>query len=811
MRLTFLSAAVPLTKTISYSPRTGDYTTAPYPMVSRMSSDIVDVEDMATFARYIKSFGERGWSLMKGELDRPISDESRAGHTINHAPHTWVCFDFDKVECAPNFDGAIDAIYKYLPEVTHDADAVIQLSASCFHPAARKLSAHVFMKLDGSVDTKTLQGWLLSINFTTEVRHEVRLSDSGCALSYPVDTTVASNAKLLYIAPPRTVGFKPPHMEAVRFLPGTKRSFTVPSFSPVGHDQIGAKLNELRGKQMLPPREYKTRIVGDQEFLDNYEEEEIVIHDMKVAASGHLRFNINGGDSQGYYIDPNRPNVIGNFKGEPFMFTNLAAPKFYEQLKKTAPQAAKNVRLADSAEILAFYATNRGSAVHIGMYDRATDTLRVEKSTTEAAYAWLREMGAPIKTSLPHYDLLHDISSNIRYEEGYPVINLYARTEFLKLYGEIERTQPLDDTLLERFARESPVFSKLLFSVCGNDRDSLKRYLNWLAYIFQTRKKPGSAWLFHGTEGTGKGFMFKFLLKPLFGPEHVDQMLMNNVGSQFNSLLEGKLIMNVDESDMSKTHDPIEVMSKLRNWITEDRIVINEKHRVEETVPSHVSFIITANGSRPAIIPPGDRRWNVAPRQETRIEIFPNEMATLEQGEELPLVAKLLGELQVDELMLRNPANNEAKKVLFEATHGMPDTVAMALRAGNTSFFFAARPSDTQMALGKTVLPITEYDALLREMLTGNLNVLTQSDLYVLFKVVINDERAFDENTTKQRKLFRRLGLGENRSLHCKRQGRTVYGIPAPTWEPLAEEFLDHAHKLNIDPTGKVIGIGAKR
>src|SRR5690606_38538580 len=160
-------------------------------------------------------------------------------------------------------------------------------------------------------------------------------------------------------------------------------------------------------------------------------------------------------------------------------------------------------------EVLAFYATNRGSAVYIGLYERTTDTLRVERSTTEAAYAWMREMGAPMKSALPHYDLAYDISSNIRYEEGYPVITLYARTECIKLYGEIARTQPLDETPLARRAKEARVSAKLLFSVRGSDRDSLQRFLNWLAFISQKREKPATAWLFHGTEGTGKGFMLR--------------------------------------------------------------------------------------------------------------------------------------------------------------------------------------------------------------------------------------------------------------------------------------------------------------
>lgn len=813
MRLTFLSAAVPLTKTIAYSPRTGDYTTAAYPMVSKMTSTVVAVDDMQAFAGQLLIHGEAGDCLMKGELDRDIVDDSRAGRTVVHADHDWVCFDFDKVDCPPTFDGAIDAIYKYLPACTHEADAVIQLSASCFNPKARKLSAHVFMQLLTPVNTKTLQAWLQSLNFTGGLLPEIRLSDSGQALSYPLDITVASNAKLLYIAPPRMVGFTPESKEFVRFLPGTQRAFAIPAFVPVGYEQVGAQLNALRKEHMLPEKDYKTKMYGEQEFLDpgNYDKEGLVISDVKVSATGHIRFNINGGDSLAYYIDPKRPHIIGNFKGEPFMHTELAAPKFYEMLKKVSPTASKNVRISEASEILAFYATNRGSAVHLGLYDRAADILRVERSTTEAAYAWLKELGAPVTASLPHYDLAFDMGSNIRYEEGYPVINLYARTEFLKLYGEIDRVQALDDTVLERLARDMPVSAKLLFSVCGDDRESLKRFLNWLAYIFQTREKPGSAWLFHGTEGTGKGFMMRYVITPLFGKEHVESMLMNNVGSAFNSLLEGKLIVNIDEADMSRTHDPTEVMAKLRNWITEPRIVINQKHRVEESVRSHVSFIVTANGLRPIVVPPGDRRWNIAPRQEKRIEFFANEVATLEQGEELPLFAKMLGEIQVQEDLLRNPANNEAKKALFEATHGLPDTVALAIREGDTSFFFAARPSDTQMALSKALLPISEYDALLRAMVGGTLTVLSPSDLYVLFKVAINDEKYFDENTTKQRKLFRRLGFGENRSLYCSRQKKTVYGVPAPTWQPLMDEFSELAQKLDITPDGKVVGIGTKR
>lgn len=808
MQLTFLSAAVPLTKTIAFSARSNSYTVTSYPMVRNMTSEAVDVANMDEFAYQLQQFAQRGWCLLKGELERPIIDEPRAGLANNKLLHDWVCFDFDKVECPPTMEGAVEALYKYLPECTHDVDAVIQLSASCFHPQARKLSAHVFMRLRRAVDSAMLRDWFLHINLEGPAAKELRLSDSGRALSYPIDVSVSSPAKLLYIAPPRTIGYVPDLQDPIQVLPGEQRTFELPAFNRVATSRINDEINRLRAECMMDPYKYETKLVGGQEFFTD--EEELTVHDMKVSASGHLRFNVNGGDSMAYYIDTSRPNVIGNFKGEPFMHTNLVAPKLFDQLKRMAPSANNTVRISEATEVLAFYATNRGSAVHIGTFDREHDVLRIERSTTEAAYSWLRELGAPLKSNLPHYDLIFDISSNIRYEPGYPVINLYARTKFLKLYGDIERTLAVEDAL-ERLGKECPTFGKLLKSVCGDDSESLKRYLNWLAYIFQTRTKPGSAWLFHGTEGTGKGFMLRFILKPLFGDDNVDQMLMVNVASSFNSILEGKLIVNIDEADMSKTHDPVEIMAKLRNWITEDKIVINEKHRVEESVKSFVSFIVTANTTRPVMIPHGDRRWNVAPRQETRIEVFPNEMAILEQGEELPMFAKLLGELVVDEEWLRNPLNNEAKKILFESTHGLPDAVAAAIREGNTSFFFAARPSDTQMALGKTVLPISEYDALLRAMASKTLTVLSTADLYVLFKVAINNDKQFSDNTTQQRKLFRRLGFGENKPLYCARAKKTVYGVPAPVWEPVSDEFSELLEKLNIEPSGKVVGIRSRQ
>lgn len=813
MLLTFLSASIPLTKTIAFSPRTGEYTVTSYPMVSKMTSEAVDAQDMRAFAQAVDHYGRRGWCLLKGELDAPLVDESRAGRTVMTADHEWICFDFDKVDCPPTFEGALEAVEKYLPPITHDVDIVIQLSASCFHPHATKLSAHIFMKLTQPVSTDVLRDWLLYLNWTQPaLRDEIRLTDSQRALSYPLDTSVSSPAKLIYIAPPRCVGFAPPLSEAVRFYPGDVRALTIPHFTKVDSTVLREYVNKLRDELGLPALQLETRVIGGQEFYtDLGGAGEIVISDIRVSPSGHLRFNVNGGDSMAYYIDLKRPNVIGNFKGEPFMHTNLVAPKLYEKLVAAAPRAQRALAsLSESTEVLAFYATNRGSNVYIGTYDRVSDRLRVDKSTTEAAYAWLAQMGAIAKPTLPHYDLIYDVTSDIRYEEGYPVINLFARTEFMKEFSGIART--LDPSeCLNVLGQNCPVLGKLMMSVFAGDKDSIRRFLNWVAYIFQTRKKPGTAWLLHGTEGTGKGMLFEHVLQPLFGRDHCVQVMMKDLAGNFNSLLEGKLMVMIDEANMSKTMDPVEVMSRLRNWITEPKIIINQKYRVEESVPNTANFIVASNVRRPLLLSPGDRRWNVAPRQEERFLPTPHEVSVIQQGLELPELAKLLGSLIVNEEWLHNPLENEAKKKLFEATHGMPDAIAMAIRQGDTNFFLAARPTAAQIKVGMGgILPISEYDDLLRGMLDNSLTVAGYNDLYVLFRVVMQDPKAV-ESQAAFRKMLRRYDFADPAPHYSRRAGRTVYGFKMGPWTAPDDEFKELVEQLSEARRDNVVKFGAKQ
>lgn len=794
MRLTFLKAAVPLSKSLSFNEREGTYTVNSYPMAKNVTSSERGVACMVEFRNAIVDEGMDGKCLLFGSLDRPLYDESRAGHAVQGLEHEWIVFDFDKVNKPPTMEGAMEAIKDFLPECVQRAQCVIQLSPSCYLPNARKLSAHVFMRLNKPQPIEVLKNFLVWINFTNpELYKQIKLTDSANSLSFALDRCVADPSRLIYIAPPRTNGFEPPFTaeDACLHFDGDA-GFDMPQFNEITREQQNDVINELRAAQGLERREFRTvKFRGHDVFKDV---EQGKINDVRSSGNGFIRFNINDGDSHAYWINLANPELIGNFKGEPYLMTKEVDPDFYKALTKATKGSggAAISRLPEAVEVLAFYATNRSSTVYIGTYDRANDRLRIDRSGETAARAWLMQYGLfNAQEPLPHYDLTHDISSNIRYEQGYPVINLYERTNFIKQYAEQPRTMALAQTM-EQLDEQCPSIMLFLRSMTGDARSAMG-FVNWLAFIFQNRIKTGTAWLLWGTEGTGKGKFFTYVLKPLFGEPSTGQLMMSNVDKQFNSLLEGKLLVSVDEAEMSKSRDKTEAMAKFRNWITEPTVVINEKQVAEREIPSFCNFIFNANSHRPVIIPRSDRRFHVATRQEERLYPTPNQYAALAQGEELPAFADILGKLQVDEHWVRNPEYTEQKARLFDNGHNLADAVAVAIKDGDSSFFFEARPShmmvNTQAMSG---LPLKQYDDLLMGMHTNNFNVITHEDLWVLFQVVINNPREFPDNQTHQRKIFTRYGLTEQRATrHSRMHGRSVYGSPAPNWKPVPDYLLE--------------------
>lgn len=814
MDLVFLSARIPLTKSIAYSARDDSYTTAPYPMVTRVTSHQETALTMHDFERLLLEYAAQGHCLLKGQLDQTLVNTSRAGHSID-GPQEWIVFDFDKVACTPDFEGALNAISKYLPPCCHHVDCIVQLSASCYNPNTTHLSCHIYMALSPHKSSQELKEWLEWINFHGALSKELKLTDSQMGLHFPLDRTVAAASKLIYIAPPRLIGYTTQVRNSIRFVKSTHPVLTIPTVEPMGGDRIRDKINELRRAGGLAEREYRTVKAHGHDFLVGAEE--CVIHDISKSGDTYLRFNLNGGDSQAYFVNIREPHIVGNHKGEPYLYTREIAPNFFKSLTKAAQSLSLAPKTGDGIEPLAFYATNKGSSVYVGYYDRVNDDLRLDTSNETAARSWMMSFGVPPTGLLPHMDIEFDMSSNVRYEAGYPIVNVYKQTDFIKDYADPEEgRRPMNYIEVDG---KCPNIMKTIISAHGGSHEAVTYFLNWLAHIFQTRQRSNTAWVWHGVQGTGKGMIINNVIIPLFGENVVKQVLYSLIDTKFNAFMDGALFLFVDEASLSHTTDREDLMSKLKNWITEPTIQINEKGLTEHKVKNFVNMIFASNSIKPVVVENSDRRFNVAEHQPMRLIYTPNEYAALATGEELPHFAQLLGQWQVDEAKLLTPYAGEAKGRMYEATHSLVERVARAIQEGDTAFFIDARPSDLQMridTLGKP-LPVKQYDELIRAMLAGNLTALRREDLYVLFRVVIgNNDRQFPDNNAEQRRTLNKLGLqaGRSEAHYDRRVGKNVHGIQASKWQR-DEEVIALANEImgEVKPAepGAVVPIGRKK
>lgn len=795
--ITFLSARVPLTKAIAFDGN-GKYTVTPYPQVRDVSSHVEQVNSISELHQVLVQHAALNHCVLKGNLDKQLNDESRAGHTLEQ-PHQWIVFDFDKVDCEPSHDGVRAAIIKYLPKSLHDVSYVSQLSASCSMPGTRKLSAHVFMWLDKPMTSQQLFDWFTWLNWNSELKKEITLTDSGVALHWPLDRTVAHASKLIYIAAPRCIGFRPSITNHIKYERGRKQ--TVPAVAPqhVSQDELRAYINVLRQRAGLSEIAYS--------FVNNQNREVLkeapagVIHDVRPSGDGYIRFNMNGGDSLAYFINLREPHLIGNHKGEPYLYTEQVDANFYKSLVK-ASRSVPVRPTAVSVEPLAFYATNRQSTVFIGTYDRENDELVLHSSTETAAKSWLVQHGGFTSGPLPHYSIVTDMHSEIRYEEGYPVINTYKRSDYIKQFADADKAHDLHKTVALLSAK-SPVIWMTLKSALGSE-NAAAHFINWLGFIFQRRTRTTTAWVMHGVQGTGKGNLVHHVLKPLLGESFVAQLQFNLAKTNFNASLEGKMLVAFDEANIGG-EGGTELMDKLKNWITEPTVMINNKGKDEREVKNFANFIFQTNTSRPVIIDAHDRRFNVGEYQQQRLLYSANQWAILENGEELPAFAEVLGQLHVDEEMVRRTYDSESKSKMYEATHSIIDRVGIAIHSGDTQFFVDSRPSDVQLRgeLLSKQLPISEYDTLLHLMAANRLTVLSKNDLYVLFRVVIINDKLFPNNNAEQRRIYARCNINTDKAVRDGRAGKVVRGFQMPkAWNAVDPEMLPPVKEAKVTPIG---------
>lgn len=723
MELTFLKAAVPLTKT--YQKRAdGSYQGGAYPGVTNFTSEVENVDTIAQFAEALHEHAIAGHCLLTSGLKRPIKEESRAGLSNANERRDWILLDIDGLS---GIDTVEEFVLNVLPPHFHEASYVVQYSPS--HGIKPGVRAHLFFMLYDRVDPRAIESWLAETNLThPQLSNQVTLSNSRVALSYPLDRVASRNGRIVYITAPECVGFDDPVEDRIDYVEKKldRVSFSFAGLSPAEvAGRVRDKVNDLRqaaGLSVSRKKEHVRVTQDGKEILDDDLVEAGYITSWHEDNDRFMRCNINGGDSYAYFYHRDQENpYLHNFKGEPSIRLSKFDPQFFndhvvphfEELSKSRPRPfVFRDRYTDK-----YYVGQRKD-------QEVVEQPNVIGASDKKIGDYFAEFGTAPPAVISTWALKFDPTIHDQWNEERKIFNTWCPTKYQQstLY-----TSNVPATI-----------EKILRHVTGSDDESYDRFINWLAFIQQTRQKTGIAWVLHGVPGTGKGLLFHHIITPIFGVDYCAAKQFRDLSDSFNGWMERSIFLNIDEAnsdDMGKLAKSL--VNNLKNWITEPKISVRHMQAVARIVDSYTNFIFTTNDFGVIPIQDGDRRINVCPRQESKLEISPEEVAQIEK--ELASFSQYLTHFKVDEQLARSPFENLAKLTLQQAA-----------RTSIEDFFHAAQEGDLEYFVLGTEEDSSEFGALahfkecvdrwLTDARDGRPSVVSPKDLRCAHVVICRDK-----------------------------------------------------------------------
>jgi len=145
--------------------------------------------------------------------------------------------------------------------------------------------------------------------------------------------------------------------------------------------------------------------------------------------------------------------------------------------------------------------------------------------------------------------------------------------------------------------------------------------LDWLAYVVQNAgKRINWAILLQGAQGTGKSYFAK-VLEWLLG-SNAKSLDPSALGERFTGWAHGSLV-NIVEEIRIKGDDKWRIMDRLKPFITNSMIQIEEKGRDHRTVPNFTNYLLLTNYKDALPITNDDRRFCVMyGRIQNETELF---------------------------------------------------------------------------------------------------------------------------------------------------------------------------------------------
>ena len=166
----------------------------------------------------------------------------------------------------------------------------------------------------------------------------------------------------------------------------------------------------------------------------------------------------------------------------------------------------------------------------------------------------------------------------------------------------------------------------ILTQICNDNKENYNYLLSWINHIYEnpSKKTMTSIILYSNTHGTGKGTFMNFLIDMVFG-SHISTMGygLEKILGRFNSLLENKIFIGVDEMKSRSRGEYSIDNEKLKNIIVEDKIQIERKNFPTYDSNNHLNFMINTNNLGIVRIDNSDRRFvPIQVKEDTRSEEY---------------------------------------------------------------------------------------------------------------------------------------------------------------------------------------------
>ena len=269
------------------------------------------------------------------------------------------------------------------------------------------------------------------------------------------------------------------------------------------------------------------------------------------------------------------------------------------------------------------------------------------------------------------------ISSPIMEDDGLEV-NVYKSSKY-------QNQKPRNGT-----NSKFPNIEALLMNVIP-EKVSRDAFLNWLAVIFNTGHKTGTAWVILGSQGSGKTMLFERVLTPLLGEGNCTELNQDALSSRFNHLLHRKQLVCFNE-----VHSSRQAAERIKTWVTEDQIRLEDKTVQASINRNFLNLIFTSNSQIPVVLEADDRRFNVVRTGGPLTEVtwFSGAATIRAIKNELSAFAQFLQAYPYAEAGARRTIMNAEKNRVIEAGVNPLDRLVDLLRRGRKNDLLKAVDSD---------------------------------------------------------------------------------------------------------------------